>query len=184
MAAAQAPAESCHPNIVLVGFMGTGKTTVGKALAQRLNMAFLDMDDRIVEQQGKPITRIFAEDGEAAFRAMERALVQELSASRGFVIGAGGGLVLNPENIRDFERTGYVVCLSLDPDVILQRLAHDATRPLLTGDDKGRKLRETLATRQPLYDAIKRQVDRTGLDVDQTIERILEQCEHLCSASH
>ena len=164
------------PNIVLVGFMGTGKTTVGKVLARRLNMTFVDMDDTIVARAGKPVTRIFAEDGEPAFRAMERALVRELSLRQGLVIGAGGGVVLNPENVADFERTGIVVCLSLAPEVILQRLADDTTRPLLAGDDKEQELREKLSARQPLYDAVKLQVDRTGLDVDQTVDRILALC--------
>ncbi len=165
--------EAMRPNIALVGFMGTGKTAVGKCLAERLAMRFVDMDDVIVERQGKPIARIFDEDGEPAFRAMERALVQELAEQQGLVIGAGGGVVLNPDNIRDFGRTGHVVCLSLDPETILERLANDRSRPLLEGEDKARKIRETLAARKPLYDAVPLQVDRNGLDIGQTVERIL-----------
>lgn len=164
-------------NIVLVGFMGTGKTTVGKRLAQRLGMTFVDMDDIIVERQGKPVSRIFEEDGESAFRALERGLALELAEQRGLVIGAGGGLVLNPDNIRVFERTGRVVCLSLDPETILERLANDRSRPLLAGEDKERKLRETLAARQTLYDAMAIQINRTGLDVGQTVDRIVALCE-------
>lgn len=161
------------PNIVLVGFMGTGKTTVGRRLAARLDMVFVDMDDEIVRRQGKPIPRIFAEDGEAAFRAMERELVQELAAGSGHVIGTGGGIVLDPANLRDFERTGRVVCLWLRPETILERLDGDATRPLLAGPDKAAKLRETLESRRALYEALPCQIDRNGLDVEQTVDRIV-----------
>lgn len=161
------------PNIVLLGFMGTGKTSVGRALAQRLRMTFADMDALIEEREGKSISRIFAEDGEPHFRALERALVSELAAGTGRVIGAGGGVVLNPDNVRDFERTGLAVCLSATPEEILRRVRDDAARPLLAGGDKLASIVRILEQRRQHYAAIRRRIDTTGLTVAQVVERIL-----------
>ena len=161
------------PNVILLGFMGTGKTCVGKALAARLDMEFVDMDAIIEERAGKPITRIFAEEGEAHFRGLERSLVQELSGESGRVIGAGGGVVLNDDNVRDYERTGLVVCLAATPEEILQRVEQDTTRPLLAGEDKLEKIVSILGARKHLYDAIPHGVDTTGLTVEQVAAQIL-----------
>ncbi len=160
------------PNIVLVGFMGTGKTSAGKAVAAQLGMTFVDMDDVLVERQGKPVARIFAEDGEPHFRVLERALVRELAGRRGLVIGTGGGVVLNPENIADFARTGVVICLAADPQTIFRRVEHDTGRPLLAGGDKLARIRQLYAARQPLYEAIPLRVETAGLTVEQAAARI------------
>ncbi len=109
-------------NIVLVGFMGTGKTSVGLSLAERLDLTFLDMDDIIVEREGRSIPEIFDKDGEEYFRALERAIVRELAGKDGLVVATGGGVVLNRDNVDDFERTGLLVCLSASPEVILARV--------------------------------------------------------------
>ncbi len=164
-------------NIVLVGFMGTGKTRVGKALAVRLDMKFVDMDDVIVEREGRSIPDVFSQDGEAYFRDLERKLVQELSAEIGLVIATGGGIVLNQSNIDDFSSTGLVVCLSLSPETILERVEADTNRPLLAGDDKMSMIMGILEKRQPLYDAIPCQVDRNGLEVDGTVEAIISKLD-------
>ena len=163
---------TAQPNIVLVGFMGTGKTTVGKRLAEKLGLRFLDMDDAIVQREEKPITRIFEEDGESHFRAVERDLVRELSRGNGLVIGTGGGIVLNGDNVSDFEASGLVVCLSASPETILARVEHDTGRPLLEGDDKLARIHSILATRKPLYDAIGHQIDTSDLSLDEVAERI------------
>lgn len=160
-------------NIVLVGFMGTGKTTVGKRLAERLNMTFLDMDDVIEERQGKSIPRIFAEEGEPFFRSLERNLVHELSVKTGLVIGAGGGIVLNPDNIRDYSRTGLVICLSATPEIILERVAGETHRPLLAGGNKMKKIVDILESRRKFYNAIPCQVDTTELNIEQVVDRII-----------
>ena len=160
-------------NIILVGFMGAGKSSVGQTLARRLDMTFLDMDEAIVQREGKPIPRIFAEDGEPRFRSLERELVEDLSAKSALVIATGGGIVLNPENVRDFSRTGLVVCLSAAPQAILDRVGGDTNRPLLAGGDKLAKITDLLAKRQPLYAAIPNQVDTTGLGVEQVADRVL-----------
>ncbi|MDP6491717.1 MAG: shikimate kinase [Kiritimatiellia bacterium] len=160
-------------NIVLIGFMGTGKTSVGHVLAERLGLAFVDMDASIEEREGRPITEIFATDGEPYFRTVERAVVQELATKDGLVIGTGGGVVLDPDNISDFSATGLVVCLQATPETILERVAHDTNRPLLAGDDKMQKILGILDKRRHLYAALPHQVDTNGLTVDDVAEMIV-----------
>lgn len=161
-------------NIILVGFMGTGKTTVGKALAARLQRDFVDMDVELEARVGKAIPRIFAEDGEQAFRRLERALVVELSARSNLVIATGGGIVLNPDNICDFSATGCVICLNAAPDEILRRVAASDHRPLLEQGSKEKRIRDLFRQRRRFYDAIAIQVDTSGKNVDEIIARIQE----------
>ena len=160
-------------NIILVGFMGTGKTVTGRVLAERTGMELVDMDSLIEKQQGKTIPEIFANDGEPAFRALERELVKELSKCRGLIVSTGGGIVLNPDNIADFEKTGLVVCLTASPETVFQRVEKDTARPLLSGDKK-EQIEKLLARRKPLYEAIAHRVKTDGLTDKQTADRILE----------
>ena len=153
--------------------MGTGKTSVGQRLAERLQMKFVDMDCLIEEREGKSIPRIFGEDGEPHFRALERALVRELAAREGLVIGAGGGIVLDEDNISDLSRSGLVVCLLAEPEVILERVASDTNRPLLAGDDKMSKITALLEQRRPLYEGIPNRVDTNRLNVEEVAERVI-----------
>ena len=162
-----------NKNIILVGFMGTGKTVTGRVLAEQTGLELVDMDSIIEEQQERTISDIFAADGEAAFRAMERKLVQELAQRTGLIISTGGGIVLNPENITDFERTGLVICLKASPEMIFQRVEKDASRPLLAGDKKA-QIQSILETRRPLYDAITHSVDTDGLTAEETAKPILD----------
>ena len=122
-------------NVILVGFMGTGKSATGLVLASRMKYRLVDMDAVIERRAGKKISKIFAEDGEAEFRQYERVLVQELAGRRGLVVAAGGGVVLNPDNLRDFSRTGVVVCLKASKDAILRRVRGHSHRPLLEDGD-------------------------------------------------
>lgn len=153
--------------------MGTGKTSVGKRIAERLDMTFVDMDEVIEKRREKPISKIFAEDGEAHFRALERELVKELSASTGLVIGAGGGIVLNWDNITDYSKTGLVVCLSATPEAIMMRIENDASRPLLAGGDKMKKILEILKRRRELYNAVPRRIDTTAMSIEQVADKII-----------
>jgi len=162
-------------NIILVGFMGTGKSAVGKRLVEALHCRFMDMDELIEARAGKPIARIFSDDGEPCFRAMERDLVRELAQQQSLVIAAGGGIVLNPDNIRDFSQSGLVVCLSATPEEILRRVGNSTHRPLLNQPDPAAAIRNLLARRQPLYDAIPVQVATTGKTVEEVAERIMEE---------
>jgi shikimate kinase len=148
-------------NIVLVGFMGSGKTTVGRLIAEKTGMPLIDMDTLIEERAGKTINEIFADEGEAHFRSLERALVRELAATEGNIISTGGGIVLNPANIADFENTGLVVCLLVDAETVLDRVRHDTTRPLLAGDKEARIL-QLLESRRSLYESIRHRIDTSG----------------------
>lgn len=167
------PMTEPRKNIVLVGFMGSGKTTVGKLVARRLSLSFLDMDDLIVEREGKPIPKIFSENGEPYFRSLERKLVQELSGREGLVIATGGGIVLNPDNISDFSRTGLVVCLVADAATVLKRVGGDANRPLLSGNDPMARITALMDARRRLYEAIPQQVDTNGIPAGQVADRVI-----------
>jgi shikimate kinase len=162
-------------NIVLVGFMGSGKTWVGKLLAERIGMPLLDMDSIIVERAGKSINEIFAEDGEPHFRQLERELVKELAQTEGNIISTGGGIVLNPDNIADFEKTGLVVCLLVDAESVLDRVRNDDTRPLLAGD-KEKAIVELLESRKALYESVTHKINTSGRPFPpvQTAEEIIE----------
>jgi len=149
-------------NIVLVGFMGTGKTTVGELLAKQTGMPLVDMDALIMERAGKTINDIFANEGEPHFRNLEREMAQELAAKKNLVISTGGGIVLNPDNISNFEQTGLTVCLLASPETVLERVKHDTTRPLLAGD-KETQIIQLLKTRRPLYESVTHKIDTNGL---------------------
>lgn len=162
------------PNIILVGFMGTGKSSTGRIVANRLGMAFVDMDTLIEERTGMKIPDIFAQKGEPHFRQLERALTQEWAQRENTVIAPGGGIVLNPENIADFSRSGLVICLTADPDVILNRVIHDRNRPLLeeTGD-KAKRIRDLLETRRALYEEIPVRINTNELTAAEVAEQII-----------
>lgn len=160
-------------NIILIGFMGTGKTVTGRILAERTGMELVDMDSLIEARQKKTIPEIFAQDGEPAFRRMEREMVQELAMRNGLIISTGGGIVLNPDNLADFEKTGLVVCLTASPETIFLRLEKDTTRPLLSGDKK-EQIETLLKRRQPLYGAIALQIDGDRLGPEECADAILK----------
>ncbi|MBL8160714.1 MAG: shikimate kinase [Anaerolineae bacterium] len=142
-------------NIVITGFMGTGKSTVGKLVAEQLARPFLDTDDEIVRRAGKPIAEIFAQQGEAAFRQMEGRLCRFLAAQRGYVISTGGGMLVDAGNRQVMlSASALVVCLTATPDAIAERVSADTERPLLKGD-----WRALLEKRRSAYEAIPCQVD-------------------------
>ena len=163
-------------NVYLIGFMGTGKSAVGRATSDRLGLRFVDMDDLIVARAGKPIPRIFAEDGEPAFRALERQVAQDLSGQHGLVVATGGGVILNPENMQNFYSSGLVICLSAHPNTILDRVEGDTNRPLLSGSrcDKIEKMRGLLDKRLSLYDAVPHQIDTSNLTVSEVVEQLVD----------
>ena len=140
-------------NIVLTGFMGTGKTTVGRVVATRLGFEFIDTDV-IIESRHGPITTIFADQGEEAFRAFERGVADELAERNRLVIATGGGMMLDPANVRSLSRSGQIFCLVATPDAILTRVANDDSRverPLLDVADPHRRIIELLADRAAGY---------------------------------
>jgi shikimate kinase len=137
-------------NLYLVGFMGTGKTTVGRAVAQRLGFACVDSDHEIERLQGKGIPEIFAQDGEPAFRAMERAFVMQGHPPLRTVVACGGGLVIQPGMSEELKRRGVVVCLHASLETILERASRQNNRPLLAGDPAER-VRTLFSEREPIY---------------------------------
>ena len=159
-------------NIVVTGFMGTGKTAVGREVARRLGRPFVDMDAEIEARAGKPIPRIFTEDGEAAFRRMEAALCEELSAQNGLVIATGGGALVDPTNRALMMGSGTVVCLTCDVDEILRRVSDNLHRPLLNVADPRAEIVRLLEARREAYAAIPWQIDTTGLPIEEIAERV------------
>ena len=138
-------------NIALIGFMGTGKTSVGRLVADQLHFDYLDTDELIQSRTGRPIVEIFSADGEAAFRKMESELVGELAARTKTVIATGGGLPMNPQNLVSLKTHALVVCLWASPEKIWERVKNQTHRPLLHDADPQKKIRELLAAREPFY---------------------------------
>ncbi len=141
-----------HPtNLALIGFMGTGKTSVGRQVADHLGFEFLDTDEFIQSRTGRTIADIFTKDGEPAFRALEKQVVQELSSREKTVIATGGGLPTNAENLAALKLFALVVCLWASPEKIWERVRNQSHRPLLHDADPQKKIRELLAVREPFY---------------------------------
>jgi len=163
-------------NIILTGFMATGKTSSGRLLAERLNRPFIDMDEALVAHFGKPIREVFTEEGEASFRTTEAALCAELAERRGCVISTGGGALVSAENRATFAKTGTILCLTATPDEILRRVADTGERPLLNTarDEQEERVRTLLRERRSAYGAIAHQIDTTGLVTEAVVERLLE----------
>ncbi len=149
-------------NLVLMGFMGTGKSCVGRLLAERMGREFVDMDTLIELRVGKRISDIFREDGEAAFRRIEREVADDLSEPRSLVIATGGGAVLNPANIEALQRGGVVICLTATPETVLERVKRGKHRPLLRGDDLEATVRRRLDERASAYAALPHHVWTDG----------------------
>lgn len=161
-------------NLILIGFMGAGKTSVGMTYAKRYHLPLLDTDQLIEEEAGMTISRIFAEKGEAAFRAAETAVLQRLLAETDqAVISVGGGLPLLAANREVLKQLGTVVFLRVQKETVLKRLAGDTTRPLLMGDNVEEKVKELLTYRNPLYQQAAHQVvDVDGKSLEQIADEI------------
>lgn len=153
--------------------MGTGKSVVGRALAARLDRPFVDVDEAIEREQGRPIRKIFAEQGEPAFRAVERAMIQRVTQRDGQVIAAGGGAIMDEGNLAALSRRGWLVWLTAEPDVILQRIGDPATRPLLNTADPRARVAELLALRQATYAKADAVVETSRRTVEQVVHEII-----------
>ena len=160
-------------NIVLTGFMGTGKTSVGKEVARHLGRSFIDVDDEIETRVGKSIPRIFAEDGEGAFRCVESEICKTLSGEQGLVIATGGGALINPENRILMLESGIGICLNAAPDDILQRVGTAGNRPLLIGDSPRERIAKLLQLREQAYAKVPWHIDTTGRSVTSISEQVI-----------
>ena len=138
-------------NVVLVGPMGSGKTTIGKLVADDLGLEFHDCDQDLEKRTGASVNLIFDIEGESGFRKRETALLKSLSRKKGILIATGGGIVTIEENRRIIRRSGLVVWLETTVEQQLKRLSHDKTRPLLQIDDRESTLRQLAAQREPFY---------------------------------
>jgi len=138
-------------NIALIGFMGTGKSSVGRLVASHLHFDFIDTDELIESRAGRSISDIFAQAGEDAFRQIEKQVVAELASARRMVISSGGGLAAQPDNLTSLKGHSLVVCLWASPDVIWERVRHQTNRPLLNDPDPPGRIRALLAAREPFY---------------------------------
>lgn len=154
-------------NIVLTGFMATGKSTVAAILAKKLERVFADVDTVIEHRTGLTIPTIFAEYGESFFRAIEKGICHELCLRDNLVIATGGGAILDEDSRRAFLRTSFLVCLSASPELIEARLQSADNRPLAN------EWRERLKQRQKIYGSIPNQVDTSNKTPEQVAEEVL-----------
>jgi shikimate kinase len=138
-------------NLALIGFMGTGKSSVGWMVAELLHFTFLDTDELIVARAGKPITEIFAQQGEAAFRELEHKVVEELAGRTQTVVSTGGGVPVNPANLASLKTHALVVCLWASPEKIWENVRLQTHRPLVNVADPQARIRALLAEREPFY---------------------------------
>ena len=160
-------------NIVLTGFMGSGKTSVGKRLSMELKREFIDMDDFIVTKEGMSVNEIFAQKGEAYFREQERELCARFSQPKSKIIATGGGVIKNDENMKNLKSGGTVFYFKSTPERIAYNLRFDNTRPLLAGDNKEEKIKSLMLEREHLYekyaDII---IDVSDIDIEATLNEI------------
>jgi len=160
-------------NIYLVGFMATGKTVVGRELARKKKWRFLDLDELIELREKRLIRDIFAEQGEAYFRRLEKRVLKEIAKEKKFVISCGGGIVLDEENIQLMKNTGKIICLRATPEVILKRTAGLTQRPLLNVPHPKEKIEFLLKLRAPYYAQADKTIDTSKFSVEQVVEKII-----------
>lgn len=165
-------------NIILTGFMGVGKTSVGTRLAQDLNYIFVDTDTLIEADQHISITNIFSKYGEPYFRDIESKIIREIMGREGQVVSTGGGAVIRDENREMFKEAGFVVCLTARPEVIFERIKHETHRPLLHSADPPAKIRELLHDRSRFYAQADATIDTSEITIDAVISEIKNRIRH------
>ncbi|MFH1382538.1 MAG: shikimate kinase [Chloroflexota bacterium] len=166
-------------NIALIGFMGTGKTAVGKLLAAKMHRKFIELDAVIEQKAGKPIPDIFQRDGEIAFRELEIAAAKDIAKEDHVVVACGGGLVLNKINIDRLKEGAVIVLLTASPEAVLSRTAVDkTTRPLLDVPEMAPRIRELMAFRKPFYErAADIKINTSKLNIEAVVRRIIKKLE-------
>ena len=164
-------------NIVLVGFMGTGKSTVGRVIAQKLGFHFIDTDDVIEQTSKAKIFDIFAEHGEVYFRDLESQAVESVALMKNQVVATGGGVVLRSSNIDLLRTGGPIFCLNATPKAIWDRVRSSRSRPLLRGPDPLKKIETLLDKRAPYYALADHQIETTGVSIDRVANEIISYIE-------
>lgn len=159
-------------NIVLTGFMGTGKSKIGRRLAKELRMSYLDTDEFIEKREKDSISAIFRKRGEKYFRRLETKIVKEVALLDNYVISTGGGVVLREENIRVLKKNAFIICLLASPEVILERTKGDEKRPLLEVNNQKKRIGELLEFRKPYYEKADLKIDTSTLDSKKVVEEI------------
>jgi len=161
-------------NIVLTGFMGTGKTEVGRILAQKLNYTLVDADTEIEKEQKITITEIFKQYGEPKFREIESGVIKQISELEKAVISTGGGAVLKQENMDNLRKKGVIFCLTASPETILQRTSINSDRPLLQVENPLQKIKELLEFRRPYYEKADIMIDTEDKSPMEVADEIIE----------
>ncbi|MGE4282249.1 MAG: shikimate kinase [Clostridia bacterium] len=160
-------------NIILTGFMGSGKTTVGKLAAERLNLCFVDIDAMIEQQHGMNISDIFAQKGERYFREIESKAVEKISLEQNAIISTGGGVVLKEENIFCLRRNGIIVYLKADVDTIMRNTSQNSNRPLLKDTNPKVRIQQLLEQREAYYKHNDYEIDVSSLTIEQVVSAVL-----------
>ncbi|MBN2508295.1 MAG: shikimate kinase [Verrucomicrobia bacterium] len=176
-------APRTYQNLVLSGFMGAGKTSVGRILARLLDYRFVDTDALIEKRAGRSVAEVFARDGEDAFRELERQVVADLAQSRRTVIATGGGMTANQENLDSLKQHALVVCLWVTPESIWQRVKNNTDRPLLHADNPREKINQLLAAREPFYkqaDVLVHAEQRSAWEVARQVMHAYQQARAAC----
>ena len=161
-------------NIYLVGFMGTGKSAVGSELARKKKWQFVDLDSLIELKEQRTITDIFAKEGEAYFRRLEKKTLKEVAKEKKFVVACGGGIVLDEANIRIMKDTGTIICLQASPEEILKRVSGTKQRPLLNVSNPKERIELLLKLRSPYYAKAHKCIDTSRLSLKEVIAKILK----------
>jgi len=164
-------------NIIVTGFMGTGKTTIAKLLAKDLGRTYVSIDEEIEKREGEVIADIFKNKGETYFRKLEKEIVKTVSEKKGQVIDTGGGVILDEENMINLKETGTIICFWSTPRVIFQRTKKYIHRPLLNVENPEEKIKELLEIRRARYKKADFHIDTTDFDVDSIIKKINEMVE-------
>jgi len=159
-------------NIYLVGFMGTGKTTVGRLLAVQKEWNFIDLDELIELKEQRRIVDIFAKEGEPYFRKIEKKILKEVSTQKKFVVACGGGIVLDKENIKIMKKTGIMICLCANCQEILKRVSSSTHRPILNVEKPKERIELLLKMRAPYYMQADKMIDTSKLSVRQVVAKI------------
>ncbi|MBU0502814.1 MAG: shikimate kinase [Candidatus Omnitrophota bacterium] len=161
-------------NIYLIGFMGTGKTSVARELAKQKEMTFVDLDDLMEIKEGLAITEIFAQKGETYFRDSEKKILVGVSRNDFQIISCGGGIVMDKDNIALMKNTGIMVCLSARPEVILTRTKNYGHRPLLNVDNPVNKIKELLKERSHFYALADYNIDTSDISLKEVVKKVSE----------